>query len=72
MPSYPNIDRSGFRPGEYVGYAHGAWKIYRIDPYEWRCLPMYGVHADVAAKYPYGFTAATLREISERLATLNV
>lgn len=29
LPS--NIDRSKFRWGEYVGYAHGAWRITRLD-----------------------------------------
>jgi hypothetical protein len=28
MRSFPNIDRSAFRPGEYVGYANG--NVYRI------------------------------------------
>lgn len=28
MKSYPNIDKSAFRKGEYVGYCEG--KVYRI------------------------------------------
>jgi len=24
---HPRIERSGFKPGEYVGYAGGAWRI---------------------------------------------
>ena len=28
MKSYPNIEKSAFRKGEYVGYAEG--KVYRI------------------------------------------
>jgi hypothetical protein len=29
MRSYPNIDKSAFRKGEYVGYSEG--KVYRIS-----------------------------------------
>ena len=29
MKSYPNIDKSAFRKGEYVGYSEG--KVYRIS-----------------------------------------
>ena len=28
MKNYPNIEKSGFRKGEYVGYSNG--KVYRI------------------------------------------
>jgi hypothetical protein len=27
MKNYPNIERSAYRPGEYVGYANGFWVI---------------------------------------------
>ncbi len=27
MKSLTNIEKSGFRPGEYVGYCQGAWRI---------------------------------------------
>lgn len=27
MRSLLNIERSAFRPGEYVGYARGVWRI---------------------------------------------
>ena len=30
-----NIEKSGFHPGEYVGYAGGAWRIYKFD-WGWR------------------------------------
>lgn len=69
---YHNIDKSGFRPKEYVGYAHGAWRIYQIHRNEWRCLPQANVRADLADKYSYGFTGSSLREISARLESLNV
>ncbi len=39
MKSYPNIEKSKFRPMEYVGYANGAWHIYKyhIGSYQgWR------------------------------------
>lgn len=29
MKSYLNIEKSGFHPGQYVGYADGAWRITR-------------------------------------------
>jgi hypothetical protein len=29
MVNLHNIERSGFRSGEYVGYAHGVWRITR-------------------------------------------
>jgi hypothetical protein len=29
MKNYPNIEKSGFRKGEYVGYANG--KVFRIS-----------------------------------------
>jgi len=30
MPSYPNIDKSAFRKGEYVGYGAGrVWRVYK-------------------------------------------
>jgi hypothetical protein len=34
MKSLPNIEKSGFRRGEYVGYANGAWRIYKAGR-EW-------------------------------------
>ena len=44
MRSFHNIDRSAFRPGEYVGYANG--NTYRIRPIlmsrgvrGWRVMP---------------------------------
>jgi hypothetical protein len=33
---------------------------------------MMNVEASAAAKYPYGFTASTLKDISARLESLNV
>jgi len=31
MPSCINIERSAFRKGEYVGYAHGVWTITKTN-----------------------------------------
>lgn len=27
MRNYPNIEKSAFRKGEYVGYCNGVWRI---------------------------------------------
>jgi hypothetical protein len=27
MKNYPNIEKSGFHQGQYVGYAKGVWRI---------------------------------------------
>ena len=61
---YHNIERSGFRRGEYVGYAHGVWHIRRINSRRWEasfpCIR-------TADSRP-AFIARTLREISTHLA----
>lgn len=31
MQNFHNIEKSGFRRGEYVGYAGGAWRIAKCD-----------------------------------------
>lgn len=60
---YHNIERSGFRRGEYVGYAHGVWHIRRINGRQWEAIfPC--IHA---ADYRPAIVARTLREISLRL-----
>ncbi len=31
MRNLPNVEKSGFRKGEYVGYCDGAWNIWPSD-----------------------------------------
>lgn len=31
MKNYLNIEKSAFRPGEYVGYSNGAWLIRKTN-----------------------------------------
>ena len=60
---YHNIERSGFRRGEYVGYAHGVWHIRRINGRQWKasfpCIR--------SADYRHAIVARTLRDLSARL-----
>jgi len=35
MKNYSNIDKSGFHPGQYVGYCNGAWKVRKMDTGKW-------------------------------------
>lgn len=60
MKNLPNIEKSGFRPGEYVGYHDGAWRIVRHSGI-WRALHQGGKYWAVEAR--------TLAELSELLAT---
>jgi hypothetical protein len=61
---YHNIERSGFRRGEYVGYAHGVWHIRRINGRQlWEAIfPCIRI-----ADYRPAIVAQTLRELSTRL-----
>ena len=66
--SFPNIDKSGFRRGEYVGYSagnDGIWFIKRANPIgsKHRWLVQKRNNKDC-------FYARTLGEISEKLASL--
>lgn len=60
MRSLLNIEKSGFRPGEYVGYFDGVWRIVRHSGI-WRALHQGGKYWAVEAR--------TLAELSELLAT---
>lgn len=60
MRSLPNIEKSSFRPGEYVGYFDGVWRIVRHSGI-WRALHQGGKYWAVEAR--------TLAELSELLAT---
>lgn len=56
---FPNIEKSGFHRGEYVGYGGGVWRIVR-----------YGKGWNAGRKDPQAhFTAPTLEEVSKILTT---
>jgi hypothetical protein len=55
MQNLPNIEKSAFRRGEYVGYADGVWSISRHGK-EW-----------IARKNRDELRARTLREMSSNL-----
>jgi len=60
MRDFPNIEKSGFRPREYVGYANGVWRIRkRSGKQGWR--------ADQGAHVICG---TTLADISQQLANI--
>ncbi len=60
----PNIEKSAFRRGEYVGYAHGVWRIKRAaDP---RFGVWVAVHRDDPNRTP--LAAGTLEGISQKLS----
>lgn len=54
-----NIEKSGFRKGEYVGYCDGAWRIVRVSGI-WRAIHVNG-------KY-WSVEAPTLAELSPLLS----
>lgn len=65
MRSLPNIERSGFRPGEYVGYLHGyAVRIIRGEA-GWRVVG-YCCAAKEGQPAPYMY-ARTLTVLSKLL-----
>ncbi len=56
MKDLPNIERSAFKRGQYVGYGAGVWRIFRWGN-EWR-----------AQRRPSGFlTAETLEQMSKKI-----
>lgn len=61
MKAFLNIERSAFRPGEYVGHADGTWRIQRINSArgKWQA-------SRVGEKLIFG---KTLSEVSEKLST---
>ena len=59
MRSYHNIEKSAFKPGEYIGYADGVWRIVRWGS-GWRSFCR--LHADHVNLY-----ADTLSEMSTLL-----
>jgi hypothetical protein len=64
--SFPNIDKSGFRHGEYVGYSAGGkvWKITKANPNGSRAKWL----AQTGRQFLY---AETLEEVSEKLSGLS-
>lgn len=63
MKDRPNIDKSAFRKGEYVGYGNGVWRVHRYSTgaKRWRA-----VHRNItSAPALYG---PTLASISDQLA----
>lgn len=63
MKNLCNIEKSAFRRGEYVGYANGAWKIYRNGGRKW-----YAEHRTKVAPF---LSASTLAEMSDLLLLYN-
>jgi|LakMenE18May11ns_1017448.scaffolds.fasta_scaffold9188247_1 hypothetical protein len=64
--SFPNIDKSAFRRGKYVGYSAGGkvWKITKANPNGSRAKWL----AQTGRQF---FYAETLAEISEKLASFS-
>lgn len=58
-----NIEPSATRAGEYVGYAHGVWRIKRGETGSWNARKMDG--------QGYIFTR-TLREMNTQLMMRNI
>lgn len=68
MPSFPNINKSAFRKGEYVGYSAGAvWRIRRSGR-NWQALRRM---TDGLALIPVGINQPTLTEISAKLTSID-
>lgn len=61
MRNFHNIEKSGFRKGEYVGYAGGAWRITSLSQYR------NGRRGWMATKDGASFTRGTLSAISDAL-----
>lgn len=65
MMNHHNIDKSAFRKGEYVGYCHGVWRIWR-DGKVWQANSR-TIMGCPAGRTVYG---RTLEDISRELAEL--
>ena len=65
MRSFHNIERSAFRPGQYVGYSNGVWRIWRWSKRDktraWIAIRHQGEHAELFGR--------SLAEISAKLAS---
>jgi len=62
MQHLPNIDKSAFRRGEYVGYADGVWRITRRDQTAWVARHREGKHPAIVER--------TLADISGQLGII--
>lgn len=61
-PSYPNIEKSGFRKGEYVGYALGTvWRIHRVAGV-WHATSLAGGHRLQGQTLAHVSTLLSLRD----------
>ena len=58
MRNLPNIEKSGFRPGECVGYHDGVWRIVKVSGI-WRAIHQDGKYWSVESR--------TLTELSTLL-----
>lgn len=66
MKSYPNIEKSVFHKGEYIGYQNGAWRIQKSTS-------SYGRWWAVHEQYPrFQIFAWSLDHMSRRLAETTV
>jgi hypothetical protein len=71
--SFPNIDKSAFRHGEYVGYSDGKmWRITKTNPskskHKWLAQIASGQYGRDCCVC---FYRPTLAEISEKLSSLS-
>ena len=71
MRSFDNIEKSGFHPGEYVGYAQQVvWTIKRQKSTgDWVAFPQPG-HGYNSAISAHMLSAFTLAEMSEKLRSV--
>ena len=61
---YFNVEKSGFHHGQYVGYAHGAWRIMKTRVYGANYWMVKHNH------FPAHFMTKTLKEASNRLDSI--
>lgn len=70
MRNYPNIEASGFHPGQYVGYS-GTGRVWRIhrNTHEWVAKAQ--LRNDESWKPYHTKFARTLAELSDLLPSLD-
>ncbi len=70
MPSYPNIEKSKLRSGEYVGYGAGrVWRIRKLS--KWHAMAMLPASRDRDYSMP-DLAGYKLADISAQLAALPI
>ena len=57
MTSFPNIEKSAFGPGEFVGYAGGVWLITRSDSSFGNWIARFRDKTTVPNIYAFGLAA---------------